>query len=54
MVEESKDTRINDVQGIIEHWDKNYPTNEKLKDFYNKMTGDGYDNLVKEIKFTQP
>ena len=45
---------MEDPKEILDQYNKNHPTYENSGDFYNKMTGDGYDNFVKDIKFTQP
>ena len=54
MVEESKQELLNEVDQVEKHFAENYPAPEVSGAFYDKMTGDGYDEFVKHIDFNQP
>ena len=39
---------------MTEHFSKNYPTHEVAGDFYEKMSGEGYDKFVLAIGHNEP
>ena len=54
MVEENKQEQHTTVEAVTKHFADNYPKPEESGEFYDKMSGEGYDEFVKNINFNQP